>query len=195
MIEFVVRSLKSWFQVFSFTMDNEIRIDDLCLDVSKSQGPVTMVKCHHLKGNQFWEYNQKVKIKALIQFFDWPFCFRLDSLFTQIQNSALKNHSHLAKMKYVIFTFFIPCLFSLGQKVWIKYHFSLEWPLVMEQGSPKGGLSTTLRFLDIPTEATKWSKFDFKSCSNQLSDSLLSSVSSVTLFLSKSFFFTKGHSF
>ena len=68
MIEFVVRSLKSWFQVFSFTMDNEIRIDDLCLDVSKSQGPVTMVKCHHLKGNQFWEYNQKVKIKALIQF-------------------------------------------------------------------------------------------------------------------------------
>ena len=68
MIEFVVCSLKSWFQVFSFTMDNEIRIDDLCLDVSKSQGPVTMVKCHHLKGNQFWEYNQKVRIKALIQF-------------------------------------------------------------------------------------------------------------------------------
>ena len=53
--------LKIFFQVFSFTMDNEIRIDDLCLDVSKSQGPVTMVKCHHLKGNQFWEYNQKVK--------------------------------------------------------------------------------------------------------------------------------------
>jgi len=48
-------------QVFSFTMDNEIRIDDLCLDVSKSQGPVTMVKCHHLKGNQFWEYNQKTR--------------------------------------------------------------------------------------------------------------------------------------
>ena len=59
----------------------------------------------------------------------------------------------------------------------------------MEQGSLKGGLSTTLRFLDIPTEATKWSKFDFKSCSNQLSDSLLSSVSSVTLFLSKKIFF------
>ena len=47
-------------------MDNEIRIDDLCLDVSKSQGPVTMVKCHHLKGNQFWEYNQKVSEKEEI---------------------------------------------------------------------------------------------------------------------------------
>lgn len=48
-------------QVFSFTMDNEIRIDDLCLDVSKSQGPVTMVKCHHLKGNQYWEYDTNTK--------------------------------------------------------------------------------------------------------------------------------------
>ena len=42
-------------------MDNEIRIDDLCLDVSKSQGPVTMVKCHHLKGNQYWEYDTNVR--------------------------------------------------------------------------------------------------------------------------------------
>lgn len=41
-------------------MDSEIRIDDLCLDVSKAQGPVVMVKCHHLKGNQYWEYNVKV---------------------------------------------------------------------------------------------------------------------------------------
>ena len=103
-------------------MDNEIRIDDLCLDVSKSQGPVTMVKCHHLKGNQFWEYNQKVKIKNSMILFNsmhflafspfWPFyCLRLDSLFTQIQNSALKNHSHLAKMKYAKFTFFVRYLF------------------------------------------------------------------------------------
>jgi hypothetical protein len=46
-------------QVFSFTMDNEIRIDDLCLDVANSKGPVMMVKCHHQKGNQYWEYNIK----------------------------------------------------------------------------------------------------------------------------------------
>jgi len=27
------------------------------LDVSKLNGPVTMLKCHHLKGNQLWEYD------------------------------------------------------------------------------------------------------------------------------------------
>lgn len=43
-------------------MDNEIRIDDLCLDVANSKGPVMMVKCHHQKGNQYWEYNIKVSL-------------------------------------------------------------------------------------------------------------------------------------
>ena len=45
-------------------MDNEIRIDDLCLDVANSKGPVMMVKCHHQKGNQYWEYNIKVNISS-----------------------------------------------------------------------------------------------------------------------------------
>ncbi|OBS72187.1 hypothetical protein A6R68_13234, partial [Neotoma lepida] len=43
--------------VFSYTANKEIRTDDLCLDVSKLNGPVTMLKCHHLKGNQLWEYD------------------------------------------------------------------------------------------------------------------------------------------
>ena len=34
--------------------------DDLCLDVSKSQGPVKMLKCHGLGGNQKWEYDKQV---------------------------------------------------------------------------------------------------------------------------------------
>ena len=51
------------FQVFSYTMDKEIRIDDLCLDVAKSGAAVQMVKCHHMKGNQLWEFNEKVKKK------------------------------------------------------------------------------------------------------------------------------------
>ena len=42
-------------------MDKEIRIDDLCLDVAKSGAAVQMVKCHHMKGNQLWEFNEKVK--------------------------------------------------------------------------------------------------------------------------------------
>ena len=45
-------------------MDKEIRIDDLCLDVAKSGAAVQMVKCHHMKGNQLWEFNEKVKKKS-----------------------------------------------------------------------------------------------------------------------------------
>merc|ERR1712131_380790 len=48
-------------QVFSYTMDKEIRIDDLCLDVAKSGAAVQMVKCHHMKGNQLWEFNEKTQ--------------------------------------------------------------------------------------------------------------------------------------
>ena len=47
-------------------MDKEIRIDDLCLDVAKSGAAVQMVKCHHMKGNQLWEFNEKVKKTKLL---------------------------------------------------------------------------------------------------------------------------------
>ena len=47
-------------------MDKEIRIDDLCLDVAKSGAAVQMVKCHHMKGNQLWEFNEKVKKIKLV---------------------------------------------------------------------------------------------------------------------------------
>ena len=57
----VALTLVTFFQVFSYTMDKEIRIDDLCLDVAKSGAAVQMVKCHHMKGNQLWEFNEKVK--------------------------------------------------------------------------------------------------------------------------------------
>uniref|UniRef100_A0A8C0KAX8 Polypeptide N-acetylgalactosaminyltransferase n=1 Tax=Canis lupus dingo TaxID=286419 RepID=A0A8C0KAX8_CANLU len=44
-------------EVFSYTADKEIRTDDLCLDVSRLSGPVIMLKCHHMRGNQLWEYD------------------------------------------------------------------------------------------------------------------------------------------
>lgn len=47
-------------QVFSYTADKEIRTDDLCLDVSRLNGPVLMLKCHHMKGNQMFEYDAEV---------------------------------------------------------------------------------------------------------------------------------------
>lgn len=52
--------VRAHLQVFSYTANKEIRTDDLCLDVSKLNGPVMMLKCHHLKGNQLWEYDTVV---------------------------------------------------------------------------------------------------------------------------------------
>ena len=46
--------------MFSYTADKEIRTDDLCLDVSRLNGPVVMLKCHHMRGNQLWEYDAEV---------------------------------------------------------------------------------------------------------------------------------------
>lgn len=46
--------------MFSYTADKEIRTDDLCLDVSRLNGPVVMLKCHHMKGNQMFEYDAEV---------------------------------------------------------------------------------------------------------------------------------------
>ncbi|CAM9326772.1 polypeptide N-acetylgalactosaminyltransferase 13 [Lethenteron reissneri] len=46
-------------QVFSYTAEQELRSDDLCLDVSRLNGPVVMLKCHHLKGNQLWHYDRE----------------------------------------------------------------------------------------------------------------------------------------
>lgn len=48
--------------MFSYTADKEIRTDDLCLDASRLNGPVVMLKCHHMKGNQMFEYDAEVHI-------------------------------------------------------------------------------------------------------------------------------------
>lgn len=57
-------SEKSRLQVFSYTADKEIRTDDLCLDVSRLNGPVVMLKCHHMKGNQMFEYDAEVRFHS-----------------------------------------------------------------------------------------------------------------------------------
>lgn len=53
--------------MFSYTADKEIRTDDLCLDVSRLNGPVVMLKCHHMKGNQMFEYDAEVGSVALFR--------------------------------------------------------------------------------------------------------------------------------
>ena len=34
--------------------------DDLCLDVSTQHGPIKMLKCHKMGGNQKWLYSKEV---------------------------------------------------------------------------------------------------------------------------------------
>lgn len=53
--------------MFSYTADKEIRTDDLCLDVSRLNGPVLMLKCHHMRGNQMFEYDAEVSCRSQIK--------------------------------------------------------------------------------------------------------------------------------
>lgn len=39
-------------QVFAMTKSRQIMADDLCLDGAGAGGPVKIVKCHGLRGNQ-----------------------------------------------------------------------------------------------------------------------------------------------
>ncbi len=34
--------------------------DDNCLDAARAEGPVKLVRCHGMGGNQAWNYNEEV---------------------------------------------------------------------------------------------------------------------------------------
>ncbi|CAD6999253.1 unnamed protein product [Ceratitis capitata] len=40
---------------------NQIMSDDLCLDASNAMGPVNMVRCHNMGGNQEWVMMLRIK--------------------------------------------------------------------------------------------------------------------------------------
>ena len=40
--------------------------DDNCLDAASPEGPVKLVRCHGMGGNQAWVYNDEVIIITLI---------------------------------------------------------------------------------------------------------------------------------
>ncbi|CRK88372.1 CLUMA_CG002149, isoform A, partial [Clunio marinus] len=44
-------------QMFWYTKEGEIKIDDICLDATYGSNKVTLYKCHGLKGTQFWTYS------------------------------------------------------------------------------------------------------------------------------------------
>lgn len=47
-------------KVFAYTKRQQIMSDDMCLDAASPQGPVKIVRCHGMGGNQAWVYNEEV---------------------------------------------------------------------------------------------------------------------------------------
>ncbi|KAJ8974107.1 hypothetical protein NQ317_010404, partial [Molorchus minor] len=45
-------------QVFAYTKRQQIMSDDNCLDASSRTGPVKLVRCHGMGGNQAWVYDE-----------------------------------------------------------------------------------------------------------------------------------------
>jgi hypothetical protein len=52
-------------QVFAYTKRQQIMSDDNCLDASSPEGPVKLVRCHGIGGNQAWTYNTQVFVLPL----------------------------------------------------------------------------------------------------------------------------------
>lgn len=52
-------------QVFAYTKRQQIMSDDNCLDASSPEGPVKLVRCHGMGGNQAWTYNTQVFVLPL----------------------------------------------------------------------------------------------------------------------------------
>ena len=48
-------------QVFAYTKRQQVMSDDNCLDAASAKGPVKLVRCHGMGGNQAWNYNEEVR--------------------------------------------------------------------------------------------------------------------------------------
>lgn len=48
------------FQVFAYTKRQQIMSDDNCLDAANPRGPIKLIRCHGMRGNQEWTYDAKV---------------------------------------------------------------------------------------------------------------------------------------
>lgn len=60
---------KPLFQVFAYTRRQQIMSDDNCLDATSPEGPVKLVRCHGMGGNQLWVYDKNVCMGELCVFF------------------------------------------------------------------------------------------------------------------------------
>lgn len=51
-------------QVFAYTKRHQVMSDDNCLDAANSRGPVNLVRCHGMMGNQEWKYDTAVSVSG-----------------------------------------------------------------------------------------------------------------------------------
>lgn len=62
----LIENLDVTLQVFAYTKRQQIMSDDNCLDVASQGGPVNLIRCHGMGGNQAWSYDETVWFKLFI---------------------------------------------------------------------------------------------------------------------------------
>ena len=55
-------------QVFAYTKRQQVMSDDNCLDAASPEGPVKLVRCHGMGGNQAWVFSDDVSSRIYSQF-------------------------------------------------------------------------------------------------------------------------------
>lgn len=45
--------------------------DDNCLDAANIVGPVSLIRCHGLEGNQAWVYDSKVNLLKILYYYKY----------------------------------------------------------------------------------------------------------------------------
>ena len=66
--------------------------DDNCLDAASADGPVKLVRCHGMGGNQAWNYNEDVSNQQLNPIAIWKFCTcNALTLFCAFQDKTLRH--------------------------------------------------------------------------------------------------------
>lgn len=64
-----------FFQVFAYTRRQQIMSDDNCLDATSPEGPVKLVRCHGMGGNQLWVYDKIVSVLCVLPVSCYNYCF------------------------------------------------------------------------------------------------------------------------
>lgn len=84
--------------------------DDLCLDAASPHGPVKIVRCHGMGGNQAWVYNEEVMFDLCQTHVIRESLFVARSFLFSSNNVLMKKYHHL-----------LSCLFSFCKSCYSSY--------------------------------------------------------------------------